>query len=249
MIRLIQITDTHIYAATESRFDGVDTRKSFARVFDRMRQREAAYDALVLTGDLAMDGSRDAYAYLAQTLSKEDVPVLALPGNHDEPAHLRASGLSSSALAPHSITLGNWRVLLLSTWVVGRAHGAIDASQIAWLQQTLATEHDGFDAVFLHHQPVPIGSSWMDAMGLVAADALWSTIDAYGAVRLIAFGHVHQNFDQYRAGVRILGTPSTCVQFMPRATRYTADPKPPGYRVIDLGEDGDVSSSVVRVTL
>ena len=249
MIRLIQITDTHIYAEPGSRFDGVDTRESFTRVFDHMRQSEDAYDALVLTGDLAMDGSLEAYVYLTQALAEEDAPVLSLPGNHDEPVHLIASGLSSGLTAPHSIILDGWRVLLLSTWIAGQAHGAIDVSQIEWLKRTLATEHDGFDAVFLHHQPVPIGSPWMDAMGLVTADALWSTIDAYGGVRLIAFGHVHQNFDRYRGGVRILGTPSTCVQFMPRAMRYTVDAKPPGYRVIELGAGGDVSSSVVRVPL
>ena len=249
MIRLIQITDTHIYANPGSRFDGVDTRESFARVFDQMRYSERAYDALVLTGDLAMDGSLDAYRYLTQALADEDAPVLSLPGNHDEPALLVSSGLGSGITAPHCVVLDGWRVLLLSTWVAGHAHGAIDVSQIDWLRRTLVTEHDGFDAVFLHHQPVPIGSPWMDAMGLVSADALWSTIDAHGDVRLIAFGHVHQNFDRYRGGVRILGTPSTCVQFMPRAMRFTVDAKPPGYRVIELGTHGDVSSSVVRVPL
>jgi 3',5'-cyclic-AMP phosphodiesterase len=247
MIRLIQITDTHIYAEPDSRFDGVDTRASFATVFDHMHRVETAYDALVLTGDLAMDGSADAYAFLAQRIAAEDVPVLSLPGNHDEPAHLLASGLSSGTLAPHSVSMDGWRLVLLNTWVAGHAHGMIDDVQIEWLKQTLATQHDGFDAVFLHHQPVPIGSPWMDAMGLRGADALWSAIDAYGRVKLAVFGHVHQNFDHHRAGVRILGTPSTCVQFMPRATRYTADAKPPGYRVIVLGDDGDVSSSVVRV--
>ena len=249
MIRLIQITDTHIYAEPGSRFDGVDTRASFIRVFEAMRRSEDAYDALVLTGDLAMDGSLDAYVYLTEALAVEDAPVLCLPGNHDDPAQLIASGLSSGLTAPHCMMLDGWRVLLLSTWVAGHAYGAIEPSQIEWLNQSLAAQHDGFDAVFLHHQAVPIGSPWMDAMGLVNPAAFWSTIKAHGGVRLVAFGHVHQNFDHYRGGVRILGTPSTCVQFMPRAMGYTVDPKPPGYRVIELGTDGHVSSSVVRVPL
>ncbi len=247
MIRLIQITDTHIYAEPGSRFDGVDTRQSFAQVFDRMRCTEDAYDALVLTGDLAMDGSPEAYAYLAQVVGEEGAPVLTLPGNHDEPAHLIASGLGGGFTVPHTVILDQWRIVLLSTWVAGHTYGAIDAPQRAWLERTLATAHDGFDAVFLHHPPVPIGSPWMDAMGLVNADALWEILDAHATVKLIAFGHVHQNFDCYRGGVRILAAPSTCVQFVPRATRYRADSQAAGYRVIELGADGAVASSVVRV--
>ena len=38
MIRLIQITDTHIYAEAEYRFDGVNTRASFERVLKHLHR-------------------------------------------------------------------------------------------------------------------------------------------------------------------------------------------------------------------
>jgi len=248
MIRLIQITDTHIYAEAEYRFDGVNTRASFERVLKHLHRFNPAYDGLLLTGDLAMDGSREAYEYLRHML-EEEVPVLCLPGNHDRPRYLAESGLSTAAPAPLSYVIADWHLILLDTQVDDCAHGEIETAQIDWLTRSLSAAHDDYAAVFLHHHPASIGSPWMDAMGLLSPDALWSAIDAHPAVRLVAFGHVHQNLDWYRGRVRILAAPSTCVQFMPRATRYAADARAPGYRIIDLGAAGQVTSSVVRVPM
>jgi 3',5'-cyclic-AMP phosphodiesterase len=247
--RLIQLTDMHIYAEPGGRFGGMDTRKSFERVLEHLHRLDAAYDGLMLTGDLAMDGSRGAYRYLRQMLAEENVPVLCLPGNHDQPRTLAASGLSTTGPAPQAYVLGDWRLVLLNTQVDDCAHGEIESAQIDWLSGLLGSTHAGYDAVFLHHHPVSIGSPWMDAMGLRGADALWSAISAHPTVRLVVFGHVHQNVDRYLAGVRVLGTPSTCVQFMPRATHYAADARAPGYRIIELDDRGQVSSSIVRVPM
>ena len=249
--RLIQITDTHIYAESRALLNGVDTRESFRTVYDWIRLEEPAYDAVVVTGDLAMDGSREAYAFLASAFGKEKAPVLCLPGNHDEPDCFTSLGSGSHPVLdlPYWTIFEQWRLLFLSTFVRGQADGAISVSQIEWLKRTLASEGDYFDAVFLHHPPISIGSTWMDAVGLVSSEALWETIEAYGNVRLIVFGHIHQNFDHYRGGVRLLGTPSTCVQFTPRAASHTLDSRPPGYRVIELDNSGAVVSWVVRVRL
>lgn len=251
MPRLIQITDTHIYAESNKRLNGVDTRASFRRVYERIRLEESAYDAIVVTGDLAMDGSSDSYAFLAEAFEKERAPVLCLPGNHDEPDCFGSLGLDfgGALKLPYSTTIQQWRLLFLNTFVKERASGAIDESQINWLKRVLASDSDYFDAVFMHHPPIPIGSIWMDRVGLVSSEILWSTIEAYGNVRLVVFGHIHQNFDHYRGDVRLLGTPSTCVQFAPRATSHTLDAKLPGYRVIELDASGGVMSWVVRVTV
>ena len=249
MIRLIQITDTHIYAEAGYCFDGVDTRASFERVIKHLHRFNPAYDGLLLTGDLAMDGSREAYRYLKHMLEGEEVPLLCLPGNHDQPRLLAESGLSTADPAPLSYVIADWRLILLDTQVDDCAHGEIETAQIDWMIRSLGAVHGDYVAVFLHHHPVSIGSPWMDAMGLRSADALWSAIDAHPAVRLVAFGHIHQNVDWYRGRVRVLATPSTCVQFMPRATHYAADARAPGYRIIDLGAAGQVTSSVVRVPM
>ncbi len=247
MIRLVQITDTHIYADAHGRFDGVDTRASFAGVYAALRGADRTYAALVLSGDLAMDASAGAYAWLARALAGDPAQRFVLPGNHDDPALLSDAGLGNVS-APARVDCGNWRVWLLDTHVPDCAHGEIEPAQLDWLARGLDEPHAGWDAVFLHHHPLPIGSPWMDAMGLRDAPRLWSVLEQHDSLRAVAFGHVHQNFDVYRRGARVLGTPSTCVQFMPGAQRYERDARGPGYRVIDLLPDGRVVTEVVRVS-
>ena len=57
MTRIVQLTDTHIYADAAARFDGVDTRASLRAVLAHLHAGPP-YDLLVLSGDLSMDGSR-----------------------------------------------------------------------------------------------------------------------------------------------------------------------------------------------
>ena len=76
MPRLVQITDTHIYADPAARFDGMDTRRSLERVLARLRAGPA-YDAIVMTGDLSMDGSTASYLWLQEAFAGETVPVTA----------------------------------------------------------------------------------------------------------------------------------------------------------------------------
>jgi len=57
-------------------------------------------------------------------------------------------------------------------------------------------------------------------------------------------GHVHQEFDGERNGVRLFSTPSSCAQFVPKSDRYALDSRPPAYRRFDLHDDGRIHSEV-----
>ena len=58
---------------------------------------------------------------------------------------------------------------------------------------------------------------------------------------------MHQEIDTERNGVRLLASPSTCVQFAPGCENFKADAKPPGYRWLDLAPGGEVTTGVSRV--
>ena len=62
---------------------------------------------------------------------------------------------------------------------------------------------------------------------------------------VVVFGHVHQTVDRMIGNVRLLGTPSTCVQFKPRSDAFALDDLPPGYRWITLHPDGSIDTEVV----
>jgi Icc protein len=50
-----------------------------------------------------------------------------------------------------------------------------------------------------------------------------------------------------RRGVRLLGVPSTCAQFLPHSEQFAIDPAPPGYRSLTLRADGSIATEVVRI--
>ena len=72
--------------------------------------------------------------------------------------------------------------------------------------------------VCLHHPPVPMGSKWLDTVGLDNGDEFLASAGRSGRVRAAIFGHVHQDYDDVHDGIRLLATPSTCRQFLPAAT-------------------------------
>ena len=101
--------------------------------------------------------------------------------------------------------------------------------------------------IFMHHQPVPVGSRWIDQYVLKNAEAFFELVDQYDTIRAISWGHVHQEFNSQRKGVALIATPSTCVQFEPHNTEFKLDNSMPGYRTYKLFADGCFNSNVNRV--
>src|SRR5256885_6142487 len=99
----------------------------------------------------------------------------------------------------------------------------------------------------LHPLPEPMASRWLDRVGLTNAAESLRVIDGHRNVRAIGWGHVHQNYDALRQGVRLLATPSTCAQFLPNADEFAVDRRPPAYRTLELRADGSLLTEVVWV--
>jgi len=100
----------------------------------------------------------------------------------------------------------------------------------------------------LHHHPIDSGSRWLDTVGLVNASAFLDITDRHLGVRGILWGHVHQSHDSLRSNahgvVRLMATPSTCVQFLPKSDDFMLDTLPPGFRTLELHADGRIDSQV-----
>jgi len=76
---------------------------------------------------------------------------------------------------------------------------------------------------------------------------LFALIHEYPQAKAITCGHIHQVMDITAESVRILGTPSTCFQFVPESTEFSVDNTAPGYRLIALYADGQIKSEIVRL--
>ena len=116
------------------------------------------------------------------------------------------------------------------------------------MQQALQASTGKHVLIALHHQPVPVGSAWLDQQIVGNAAEFFKVVDQFTNVQAIIWGHVHQVFETRRNGVQLMSVPSTCVQFLPNSKDFAVDKTSPGYRWLDLHADGTIGTGVSRVT-
>ena len=227
----------------------LNTDLSLARVVAHIQAHETAIDLLVLTGDLAQHPEPQVYARLLQHVSVLHVPIICLPGNHDDLTVMQevAARYAVQVLGEHNAD--NWQLLFLNTAQPDKVDGWLSKAELQRVRQALAqSPPDSQLMLFLHHHPVPVGSIWMDAIGLQNALELWDVLAGHNAVRALVCGHVHQAFDDMHQGVRVLATPSSCVQFKAVGKRGELDDKPPAYRRLELDASGALTTEIVWVS-
>jgi Icc protein len=248
MIRLLQLTDTHLMANPAASLRGVRTQPSLEACLALARRRHLPVDLIAVTGDLVQDESA-AYGSLELLLDDLGAPVLLVPGNHDVPEEL-VRRLSHPPFQVGGVRLiGRWAIVMLDTWFAGSndGEGQLGADELARLDATLEAHREHHALLCLHHPPVSMESPGLDALGLLDAEPFLAILDRHPQVRGVAWGHAHQSLDLFRGAVRLMCTPSTCMQFRPRDPGFVVDDRPPGYRVIDLLDDGGVATEVVWI--
>jgi Icc protein len=246
MIRLLQFTDTHLMADPAASLRGVRTLPSLEACLARARRRHFPADLIAVTGDLVQDDAA-AYGSLELLFDRLGAPVLLIPGNHDLPAEMERR-LSHPPFQIGGIRIADgWAVVMLDTWFAQSddGEGQLGAEELARLDAELQAHRERHTLLCLHHPPVSMEAPGLDALGLLDAAAFLAILDRHPQVRGVAWGHAHQSLDLYRGGVRLMCTPSTCMQFRPRDPGFVVDDRPPGYRVIDLLDDGGIATEVV----
>lgn len=238
MATILHLTDTHIAAAEDYALKGVGVRDSLLRVLAHAAHHQGTPELLLATGDLAQDGSEPAYRWLAGILEPAASRMACLAGNHDDPERLAAI-----LPTPRQMELGGWRIILLHTAVTDAEGGRLAEAELSFLDRTLSAPPMP-TLIALHHPPVVLGSRWLDAIGLDNAGDFWDLVERRQQVRAVLSGHAHQAFAAERGTIRLLGTPSTCVQFRPQSDDFALDDLPPGYRTLRLREDGQLETAV-----
>ncbi|HXS28132.1 MAG TPA: phosphodiesterase [Steroidobacteraceae bacterium] len=246
LVRLVQFTDPHLYGDEAGRLRGVATYPALIGAIEHARARDWPPDAILATGDLVQEDA-GGYALFRRAFGELGVPVHCLPGNHDIREAMRRELTDAPFTLGGYVDIGLWRIVLLDSTVEGSAGGHLSDSALAELDASLAHARERPVLVCLHHHPVAMSSRWLDRVGLANADDLFGIIDAHRNVRAVLFGHVHQSFEGLRGRVRLLGTPSTCAQFLPHAEEFAVDARPAAYRTLELRPDGTLRSEVVWV--
>ena len=249
-VRIVQITDTHLFRDPAAELLKLNTQESFECVLELIENNEDHVDAFLGTGDIAQDASLEAYQRFAAAMERFSAPFYWIPGNHDNRAIMQKVPQQAEAFR-NTLDIGNWRIVMLDSAVVGEVHGWLEDQELDHLENMLAEldqQPDVHSLVCLHHNPIPGNSHWMDGIGLRNADDFFSILDRHQSVRAVVYGHIHQTLDFDRRGVRYLCTPSTCIQFKQAVTDFALDDRNPAYRWLQLHPDGRIETSVERVT-
>ena len=223
------------------------TAESLQQVLDHYLAGDWRADRVLVTGDLIQDDSAEAYDRFRQFLLPLNMRVHCVPGNHD----IRALMQKVCQVPPFSYCayeeIRDWLLIGIDSCVKGEAGGRVSGEELERLASIIAKSKAKYVMVCLHHPPVPMGSAWLDTVGLANGEVFLELLQSDSRVRLAIFGHVHQTYDEDHDGVRIIATPSTCRQFKPRNDEFAVDDRPPAYRRITLTGDGSFETELIWV--
>ncbi len=241
----MHVTDPHLFADPKSDLRGTITRDSLQRVLDHILASDWPADIVAVTGDLIQDDSAAAYERFCEQFSTLGLPVHCIPGNHDVRELMRNALQRPSFHYCESVRIGGWTIIGIDSCLAGTAGGEVSASELQRLGKILDESKDNHVLICLHHPPLPVGSKWLDSVGLNNADVFLEFIGRHDQVRSAIFGHVHQPLDETVNGVRIIGTPSTCRQFKINSDEFAVDDNPPAYRRLSLLPDGTLDEELI----
>lgn len=242
-LTVVQITDTHLGGAPGGLLAGMNTDESLERVLATLDADPVDPDLLLVTGDIADKGERSAYERLVARLAHFALPDVWLPGNHDNQAVMRQ--VAGNRMV-RRVVAGNWQIILLDSQIPGAVGGELAASELEALERLAADDID-HTLVCLHHHPLPIDCAWLDEQQVTNGADLLAKVTSLPSVRAVLWGHIHQEFDRTIDSVRLLASPSTCVQFAPGAVDFLLDDEAPGYRWLTLHPNGRLDTGVVRI--
>jgi Icc protein len=246
-IRLLQLSDMHLFAEPDGRLLGQNTRKTFEAVVAQAQTHHWPPDAILFTGDLVHDEQLAGYRWLKGRLAQLAVPCYCIPGNHDR------VDLIAGYLDPHAIEslrviqIGDWDIVLLDSSIPYEEGGYLFPHILTGLDQHLGQQPKRPTLICLHHQPIPMGSEWLDTMMVENRADLMTIVEHHLQVRAIAWGHVHQALTTQRGTIRMLSAPSTCIQFQPGSEEFALDTATPGYRWLELHFDGEIETGIERI--
>ena len=249
------------------------------QVLELALAQQPKIDLALGTGDIAAQGDADAYRRAGAAFARLRTPALWLPGNHDDrDAMARILGTlnmggdgdagdasdiggagetdgadGTGARLSRSARSEHWLILMLNSQIPGEVKGRLGEAELAILEAGLeaAARDSRHCLICLHHQPVPMGSAWIDRQMVEDHAEFWRIIDASRQVRGVLWGHVHQQLEQRRGNVLLMSTPSSWVQFAPGSAEFKYDTgaapgsaAPPGYRWLALHASGEIETAV-----
>jgi 3',5'-cyclic AMP phosphodiesterase CpdA len=226
---IAQLSDPHVRPEGELYQDVVDSNAMFAAAIAHVNALDPRPGLVLLSGDLVDHGQDEEYAMLAKLLAKLEVPVLAIPGNHDEREAFRRAFAgrrwlpASGPIDYVADDLGAARIVALDVTLPGLHHGAVSEAGAAWLERVLADDPRRPAIVMMHQPPFDIGIPYLDLYSCRDGERLAAVIARHPQVERIVCGHVHRFMQTRFGGTMLCTAPSTTTAI---ALRLKPDAEP-----------------------
>lgn len=186
MFVVAHISDLH--------FDGTpESRARISSALHYIESHAAGIDVLLVSGDIADEGTAEQYAETAATL-RSPLPMLVTVGNHDNRERFSEAMLGAASPQPINSAYRDGDVLLLAldSSIPGRADGLLSEETLAWTSAQIDAAGPGVRVLMaMHHPPVPLGMPFMDTIYLTNPEHLAALLDRYPNIVGILCGHAH----------------------------------------------------------
>lgn len=262
-VNILQITDLHLSSHVPAAVDETSSevaicQYSFEAIIKQALSEDRRCDLIIVTGDLVNKVQTEIYDHIFKVLQATGIPFACIAGNHDVTdendselpffqRELIARPADRRLLNRHVIETDHWQLLLIDSSMTGKVEGEVALSDIDWLCKQLETCAKPA-LIALHHHVIAVDSDWIDQHMVENADIFWQRLATFEHLKVIISGHTHQEQVRHRHGVTVYSTPSTCYQFKPFEDDFAYDKSAlPGYRWLQLANNGEVASWVERL--
>ena len=243
MLKILQITDSHILPEPDHTLLGINTEYYFRQVLQHAFALHKQFDLLLLSGDLAQTPSLAVYQRILQHLATYRTPTVCLPGNHDDFGMMQAIFQDDLYNCRKQVMLGGWQILSLNSQKTNSPVGKLSDAELSFLEQRLFQQPDTPTLIALHHPCFETGSQWLDTMQLINSESFLDLLDRHSQVKVVTCGHIHQEIAVSHGSFSLYSAPASCFEFQPLSQEFSVAETPPGYRVFTLSPDGGVAST------
>lgn len=255
---IAQITDLHIGAPGEILFGGYEPAGSVAAVVARLNALDPRPDLVLLTGDVTGNRTAEACAQARDLLAPLELPMAAIPGNHDERRLFRETMLDLGARVGDGeflqldFTAGPLRILGLDT-VNGvlPPGGSLCDRRLDWIAARLDEDTDRPTLIAMHHPPFATGIGGMDRIGCANGDALAALVRRRSNIRRVVCGHVHRAVTADWAGTTATICPAVAWEIrldLHEDAPPVLQPQAPGFQLHRVAPDGRLLTHTIFMT-
>lgn len=230
-LKVAQISDMHIGQA--ELVQGIDVRENFRRAL--YSNSVQACDFIMLSGDMADDGSEEAYEFVLGEMEKSGKPWNFIIGNHDDTRNcmkvLRGEPDYTSTFDYVQEVFGRRFVCLDSS------SGRVLDSQIDWLRRQARVRGQFY--LFTHYPPCVCGHRFMDAnFSMKNMEAFQKVLTEFDNLKYIFCGHYHVPFEiRLKSGQIVCVAPATEMQISKRMKEFHIITSKPSWQILEF--DGD----------